>query len=139
MVLCAAVTKIGVVPDLVESCVDVALIVAVPAVAEVKTPVVLTVPMLVGLTDQVTEGLKLPVPLTVGTQVDVWFVYSEVGEQFTATDVIVEVAGGVPPPELPPPHATSAKHRTMRNEQNGKERGFRRERMSRHFLICRTY
>jgi hypothetical protein len=113
--------------------------VAVPVAAGVYTPAALTVPMLVGPTDQVTEELKLPVPITVGTQADVWFVYSEVGEQFTATDVIVELAGGVPPPELPPPQATSAKHKTMSNEQNIEDRRFRRERISRQFLSFRTY
>jgi len=42
---------------LVVSWVDVAVIVAVPAVVGVKTPVLLIVPMLVGLTDQVTAEL----------------------------------------------------------------------------------
>ena len=41
--------------DLVESCVDVAVIVAVPVPAGVKTPALLTVPMLAGLTDHVTD------------------------------------------------------------------------------------
>jgi hypothetical protein len=58
-------------PDFVGSCVEVAVTVAEPAVAGIKTPPVLTVPTPVGLTDQVTEELKLPVPLTVGVQVDV--------------------------------------------------------------------
>ena len=44
-------------PDFVVSCVDVAVIVAVPAPAGVKTPELLTAPMLVGLTDQVTAEL----------------------------------------------------------------------------------
>jgi len=44
-------------PDLVESCVDVAVIVAVPAPAGVKTPELLTAPILVGLTDHVTAEL----------------------------------------------------------------------------------
>jgi hypothetical protein len=76
-------------PDFVESCVDVALIVAVPVVAGVKTPALLTVPMLVGLTDHVTDALKLPVPVTVGVQVDTCVVRMEVGEQATVTEVIV--------------------------------------------------
>ena len=63
-------TAIGVDPDLVESSVEVAMIVAVPVPAGVKTPALLTFPMLVGLTDHVTEELKLPVPLTVDVQVD---------------------------------------------------------------------
>jgi len=44
-------------PDLVESCVDVAVIVAVPVPAGVKTPALLIVPMLAGLTDHVTDEL----------------------------------------------------------------------------------
>jgi hypothetical protein len=44
-------------PDLEVSCVDVAVIVAVPAPVGVKTPAALTVPMLVGLTDHVTAEL----------------------------------------------------------------------------------
>jgi hypothetical protein len=67
----AAVTVNVESPDLVESCVDVAVIVAVPAPVGVKTPELLTVPILVGLTDHVTAGLKLPVPLTVDVQADV--------------------------------------------------------------------
>jgi hypothetical protein len=47
------------------------VIVAVPAVDDVNTPVLLTLPMLDGLADQVTELLKLPVPVTVGVQDDV--------------------------------------------------------------------
>jgi hypothetical protein len=44
-------------PDLVVSCVDVAMIDAVPAAEGVKTPELLTAPMFVGLTDHVTEEL----------------------------------------------------------------------------------
>lgn len=44
-------------PDLVESSTDVAVTVAVPAAAGVKTPVLLIAPTLVGLTDQVTAEL----------------------------------------------------------------------------------
>ena len=58
-------------PNLVESCVEVAVIAAVPADVGVKTPELLTLPMLVGLLYHVTEELKLPVPITVGVQVDV--------------------------------------------------------------------
>jgi hypothetical protein len=45
--------------------------VAVPALLGVKTPELLTVPRLVGLTDHVTAWLGFPVPVTVGVQVDV--------------------------------------------------------------------
>ena len=44
-------------PDLVESSTEVAVIVAVPAVVGVKTPELLTVPILAELTDQVTAEL----------------------------------------------------------------------------------
>jgi hypothetical protein len=58
-------------PNLVVSWVEVAVTVAVPAPLGVNTPELLTVPRLVGLTDHVTEELKLPVPVTVGVQEDV--------------------------------------------------------------------
>ena len=76
-------------PDLVVSCVDVAVMVAVPAPAGVKTPELLTAPIPAGLTDQVTDVLKLPVPVTVGVHVAVCAVVMEAGEQITETDVIV--------------------------------------------------
>jgi hypothetical protein len=44
-------------PDLDESCAEVAMTFAVPVAAGVKTPVLLTVPRLVGLTDHVTAEL----------------------------------------------------------------------------------
>ena len=44
-------------PDLDESSVEVAVMVAVPVPDGVKTPALLTVPMLAGLTDDVTEEL----------------------------------------------------------------------------------
>ncbi|HEV2487589.1 MAG TPA: hypothetical protein VGT08_18860 [Terracidiphilus sp.] len=77
---------------MVVSCVDVAVIVAVPVAAGVKTPALLTVPILVGLTDQATDVLKLPVPETLAVQVDVCEDRMEVGEQDTDTDVIVDPA-----------------------------------------------
>jgi hypothetical protein len=52
-----AVTVTVASPDLVESCVDVAVMVAVPVLEAVNTPALLTVPMLVGLTDHVTDEL----------------------------------------------------------------------------------
>jgi hypothetical protein len=67
----AAVTGTAEIPDFDESCVDVAVTVAVPVPAGVNTPTLLTVPMFVGLTDHVTEELKFPVPLTVDVQVEV--------------------------------------------------------------------
>lgn len=78
-----------VLPDLVPSCVDVAVITAVPAAVGVNTPVALKLPMLVGLTDQLTALLKFPVPVTEGAQLVVWLVKIEGGLQVTETDVIV--------------------------------------------------
>jgi hypothetical protein len=52
-----AVTATVALPDFVESCVDVAVMVAVPVPEAVNTPALLTVPMLVGLTDHVTDEL----------------------------------------------------------------------------------
>jgi len=52
-----AVTVTVALPDLVESCVDVAVTVAVPVPPGVNTPALLTVPMLAGLTDHVTDEL----------------------------------------------------------------------------------
>lgn len=76
-------------PDFVESCVEVAVIVAVPAPVGVKTPALLTAPIPEGLTDHVTDALKLPVPVTVGVQVDVCVVRIVAGKQTTETVVIV--------------------------------------------------
>jgi hypothetical protein len=56
---------------LVASCVEAAVMVAVPALLGVKTPELLTVPILVGLTDHVTAWLGFPVPVTFAAQVDV--------------------------------------------------------------------
>ena len=52
-----AVTITVALPDLFESSVDVAVMVAVPVSAGVKTPALLTVRMLAGLTDHVTDEL----------------------------------------------------------------------------------
>jgi hypothetical protein len=75
-------------PDLVGSWVEVAVRVAVPEEAGVKTPELLTLPIPEGLTDQLTALLKLPAPLTVGVQEEVWVVRIEPGEQDTATVVM---------------------------------------------------
>ncbi|MGB7549708.1 MAG: hypothetical protein WBM14_18380 [Terracidiphilus sp.] len=57
LIVDGAVTVTVALPDLVESCVDVAVMVTVPVPAGVRTPALLTVPMLVGLTDHVTDEL----------------------------------------------------------------------------------
>jgi hypothetical protein len=56
---------------LVASCVEVTVMVAVPALLGVKMPELVTVPMLDGLTDHVTAWLGFPVPVTVAAQADV--------------------------------------------------------------------
>lgn len=53
----AAATATVVDPDSVGSCEEVAVIVAVPPITGVKTPVLLIVPILAGPTDQVTPEL----------------------------------------------------------------------------------
>ena len=58
-------------PDFVESCVEVAVIVAMPAPTGVNTPALLTAPIPEGLTDQDTDVLKLPVPVNVDVHADV--------------------------------------------------------------------
>ena len=66
-----AVTDTVAEPDLVESSVEVAVTVAVPGPAGVKTPVLPTDPIPDGLTVQLTAELKLPIPVTIGVHVDV--------------------------------------------------------------------
>jgi len=96
------VTVIGAEPNLVESCVEVAVTVAVsaPELGGVKTtpvpdvtPVVaLSVPADVGLTEKLTEFANAPVPVTVGVQVEVWLSAMEDGVQTSETPVIVDAA-----------------------------------------------
>jgi len=83
------VTTTFAMPDLVVSCVDVAVITAVPTVVGLKIPAALMLPMLVGLTDQLTALLKFPVPVIEGVQLVVWLVVTEVGVQATEIEVIV--------------------------------------------------
>src|SRR5258708_6748521 len=91
--LTPAVTLTVAVPDLVESCCDVAVIVKLPALALLNKPVIgLMVPP---LADQVTLGLKAPVPLTVAEQVDTCPVCTDVGLQEAFTDVTVPAAATV--------------------------------------------
>lgn len=74
-------------PDFEVSCVEVAVMVAVPVPAGVKTPEVVIVPSVV---PQVTAELYDPVPCTVAEHVDVWVLRIEAGEQVTETEVIVD-------------------------------------------------
>jgi hypothetical protein len=62
------VTDICAVPDFVVSCVEVAVIVAVPEDAGVNTPEAVIVP---SVAVQVTAELYAPVPCTVAAQVEV--------------------------------------------------------------------
>jgi hypothetical protein len=77
-------------PDFETSCVDVAVIVAVPAETGVKTPEPLTLPILDGLTDQLTALLKFPVPTTDCVQLVVWLVRMDAEEQAAETELTVE-------------------------------------------------
>jgi methylglyoxal synthase len=72
-------------PDLVESCVDVAVMVAIPAAVGVKTPDELIVPPVAA---QATAELNAPVPCTLAVQVGVCVVRMAFAEQVTETDVI---------------------------------------------------
>ena len=72
-------------PDFVVSCVDVAVIVAVPAADGVNTPEEEIEPP---VAVQVTAEPKFPVPVTVAEHVLVWAVVMEDGEHETLTDVI---------------------------------------------------
>jgi hypothetical protein len=60
-------TAIDVLPDFVVSCAEVAVMVAVPEAAGVKTPEDVIVPSVAA---QVTAELYAPVPCTVAEQVD---------------------------------------------------------------------
>jgi len=105
----AAVTVSVSVPDAFVSCVEVALIVAVPVFAGVKTPAGVIAPP---LTPQVNVGLNVPVPCTVAVQVDVCVMRIEVGEQVTVTDVMVDCGAGLdgftPESEMHPESAAKA-------------------------------
>jgi hypothetical protein len=72
-------------PDSVASWVEVAVMVAVPVPAGVKTPDELIVPPVAA---QVTAELNAPVPCTVAVQVDVCVIRMAAGEQSTETEVI---------------------------------------------------
>jgi hypothetical protein len=82
-------TSIVAVPDFEVSCVEVAVMVAVPVPAGVNTPEDVIVPSDAA---HVTAGLYDPVPCTVAVQVDVCVVRMDAGEQFTETELIVDGA-----------------------------------------------
>lgn len=75
------------VPNFVVSCVEVAVIVAVPAPEGVNTPAALIVPP---AADHVTAELKAPVPVTFAVHADVCVVRIVLGAHVTATDEIVD-------------------------------------------------
>jgi hypothetical protein len=92
LIVGAEVTVTVAEPDWLESCVDVAMILAVPALVGVNTPVALTDPREEGVTDHVTASLKFPVPVTVGVQDEVWFRRIDEGVQVTETPVTADGA-----------------------------------------------
>ena len=73
-------------PNFVAFCVEVAVMVAVPAPVGVKTPEDVIVPP---VAVQVTAELNAPVPSTVAVQADVCVVKIDAGEHTTDTEVIV--------------------------------------------------
>jgi hypothetical protein len=80
---------IGADPDLVVSCVEVAVIVAVPVKeAAVNTPESLTLPISVGLTDHLTSEPLEPVPVTVAVHGEVCVNSMDVGKHLTVTEVM---------------------------------------------------
>jgi hypothetical protein len=81
-----AVTVIVAEPDLVESCVEVAVQVAVPTPLGVSTPPEVIVPP-VAL--HITPVLKAPVPCTIAVHVAVCAVVIDAGTADTATEVMV--------------------------------------------------
>lgn len=69
---------------------DVAVIVAVPAADAVKSPALLMLPMVAGLTDQETVWLGLLVPWTVGLHWSVAPTSTLADAQVTLTEVTVD-------------------------------------------------
>ena len=65
-------------------------------------------------------------------QVEVWLGRIEAGEQLTATDVTVGVAGGVLPPPFPPPPQPAMTVKipavVIRNAERNSKRDFKRYR-----------
>ena len=101
----AACTVTEAVPDLVVSCVLVAVMVTDPAVAgAVNRPAVLIAP---AAADHVTEELKLPVPCTVALHCEVACAATGEGVHETVTDKMEEDGGGWLLLELPPPQAVA--------------------------------
>jgi DNA repair protein RadC len=85
-------------PDLLASCVDVAVIVALPAPLGVNVPDDVIVPL---VADQVTPLLYAPVPVIDAVQLEVCVVRIDAGEQEALTPVIV--SNGCELPLFPPP------------------------------------
>ncbi len=91
------------VPDLVVSCVLVAVTVIRPAVAgAVKSPLVLIVPP---LADHFTAELKFPVPPTEALHCEIAFAATEEGTHAADTETIDDEIGD---PWLPPPPPQAA-------------------------------
>lgn len=81
----AAFTATLALPDFVLSCTEVATMDAVPGPLGVNTPEPLTVPAVDGFRDQITEGLKVPSPVTFAVQADVCVFKIVLGEHETVT------------------------------------------------------
>ena len=103
-------------PDLLASCVEVAVTVALETVVSVETgvntPVGLTAPALDGLTVQVTVELKLPLPFTVAEHALVCLRVIEAEGHETETEVMLVLACPVTetePAAIRPAHNTQVK------------------------------
>ena len=96
----AAVTVMVVEPDLVVSCVEVAVQVAVPTADGVRTPAEVMVAL---VADQVTAELYAPVPITCAVQVAVWARLMDAVEALTLTSAMMGLVFPLPPLGVPPP------------------------------------
>lgn len=92
MIFLAGTTVIDADPDFVVSCVDVAVMVAVPAATPVTLPEDVTVAAAEFEDDQFTPELNVPVPVTWALHCALAPLFIEEGEQVTITAVIVEDA-----------------------------------------------
>ena len=101
-------------PNLVVSCVEVAIQVAVPIAVGVRTPAEVMVAL---VADQVMAELYAPVPTTCAAQNAVWPSDIVPAEELTMTKEIVGAGFPPPPPEAPPPQP-SARERARRLKAN---------------------
>lgn len=88
---------------------------AVPADAGVKTPALVTLPIVEGFTDHATVLLKLPVPVTTDEQVAVWFMRIAAEEQDGVTVAMVDSGVITFGPNRQPVKKMSGRNSEIRN------------------------